>query len=154
VAVKLTVNGTTHADVPPGRRLLDWIRDDLQLHGTKEGCGAGHCGACTVLVDGEPTLSCSVLVGMADGGEVRTVEGLADDRAAAALISTLTRDRVFQCGFCSAGMTVAAIALLRRDPEPSEATVCDALAGNLCRCTGYARIVETLRSPKEVPADE
>lgn len=137
-SLTVTVNGVARAlDVAPGRRLSAVLRDDLGLTGTKIGCDAGDCGACTVLLDGEPVCACLVPVGRTAGAEVVTVEGLAPGALQAAFL----RHGAAQCGICTPGMLMAASALLERDPDPDRTAVEDALGGVLCRCTGYARIV-------------
>jgi len=144
VDVTFELNGApvTVYDVPPLQRLLDTLREELRVTGTKEGCGEGECGACTVLIDGRPVNSCLVPVVQLEGAKVVSVEGLAEG----ARLSTL--QRVFveaggaQCGICTPGILRAARALLDREPDPSRDTIREAIAGNLCRCTGYQRIVE------------
>jgi carbon-monoxide dehydrogenase small subunit len=127
----------------PARRLLDFLREDLDLTGAKEGCGMGECGACTVLVDGDPVCSCLVLCGQVADAEVVTAEGLAE-RGLHPVQEAFVEAHASQCGFCTPGMIVAAAALLARDPDPGEESVRVALAGNLCRCTGYSAIVRAL----------
>ncbi|AKT43161.1 (2Fe-2S)-binding protein [Chondromyces crocatus] len=144
--ISLSVNGTRREiESPPLARLLDALRHQLGLTGTKEGCAEGECGACTVLLDGEPVNACLVAVGQCEGREITTVEGL----GAAEHLSPLQRCFVdhggAQCGICTPGVLISAEHLLRRDPDPSEAAIREALAGNLCRCTGYQRIVESVR---------
>jgi carbon-monoxide dehydrogenase small subunit len=138
------VNGRPVDTTLPARRLLDFLRDDLELTGAKEGCGMGECGACTVLVDGEPVCSCLVLVGQVEGKSVVTAEGLAE-RGLHPIQQAFVQAHASQCGFCTPGMIVSAAALLARDPEPGEEAVRLALAGNLCRCTGYSAIFEAVR---------
>ncbi len=149
---RLTVNGTpAEVDVPGMRRLLDVLREELALTGTKEGCGEGECGACTVLLDGEPVDSCLVPICQADGAEVRTVEGLADgsgdpgdpaalDPLQAAFLTTGGA----QCGICTPGMLMAARAYIDAGGGPDQESIREAIAGNLCRCTGYTKIVEAI----------
>jgi carbon-monoxide dehydrogenase small subunit len=142
----LTVNGAPREiDSPPLVRLLDALRGPLGLAGTKEGCGEGECGSCTVLLDGEPVNACLVSIGQCEGRAVTTVEGLGD----AAHLSPLQRCFVdhggAQCGICTPGMLIAAEALLVRRPDPNDEEIREAIAGNLCRCTGYQRIVESIR---------
>ncbi|MFO0460929.1 MAG: (2Fe-2S)-binding protein, partial [Burkholderiales bacterium] len=142
---RATVNGV---EVPlgaaPAKRLSDWLRDDLGLVGTKVGCSAGDCGACTVLVDGEQACACLVPVGQCEGASVTTVEGLAEGGAPSALQRAFVAHGAAQCGICTPGMLMAATDVLRRHPEPTESQVLDALAGVLCRCTGYRKIVDAL----------
>jgi len=146
VRVRLEVNGRRRApDVPPMKRLLDVLREDLGLTGTKEGCGEGECGACAVLVDGELVNSCLVPACQADGHAIRTVEGLAGDDGALHPVQQAFWDKGgAQCGICTPGMLLAAVALLERNRRPDEAAIREALAGNLCRCTGYVKIVEAV----------
>jgi carbon-monoxide dehydrogenase small subunit len=128
--------------------LLDFLRDDLDLTGAKEGCGMGECGACTVLVDGEPVCSCLVLVGQVAEAEVVTAEGLAE-RGLHPVQEAFVESHASQCGFCTPGMIVSAAALLARDPQPDEEAIRLALAGNLCRCTGYTSIFAALRGTQD-----
>jgi len=146
VKVRLTVNGRRRAvEAPPMKRLLDVLREDLGLTGTKEGCGEGECGACAVLVDGELANSCLIPVCQADGSEVRTVEGLAGKDGKLHPVQRAFWERgAAQCGICTPGMLLAAVALLERNRRPDEAEIREALAGNLCRCTGYVKIVEAV----------
>jgi aerobic-type carbon monoxide dehydrogenase small subunit (CoxS/CutS family) len=140
----LRVNGRPASPGDPGKRLLDFLREDLDLTGAKEGCGMGECGACTVLVDGEPVCSCLVLVGQIAGADVLTAEGLAE-RGLHPVQEAFVQAHASQCGFCTPGMIVSAAALLSRDHQPDEDAVRLALAGNLCRCTGYASIFAALQ---------
>ncbi len=160
--VRLHVNRAAHELVAdPSRRLSDVLRDDLRLTGTKVGCHAGDCGACTVLLDGEQVCSCIVALGQCEGRSVITVEGLAEaDGALSPLQRAFVAHGAAQCGICTPGMLMSAEALLRRQPHPSEAEVLDALGGVLCRCTGYRKIVEAVLSvsrallaPHDAPAD-
>jgi aerobic carbon-monoxide dehydrogenase small subunit len=145
--VSVTVNGgPTTADVEPRLLLVHYLRDTLGLTGTHWGCDTSNCGACTVWLDGVPIKSCTTLAAMADGHEVRTVEGLAD---AAGDLDPVQKgfmeEHGLQCGFCTPGMMMTARALLDRDPDPDEATIREAISGNLCRCTGYENIVRAIR---------
>jgi carbon-monoxide dehydrogenase small subunit len=141
----VVVNGVPYsAGVEAGRSLLAVLRDDLGLTGTKEGCDDSECGACMVLLDGRPLNSCSYLALQADGREVTTVEGLAQAGEPSALQRALVEAGGIQCGFCTSGMLVSATALLAERPDPSEDEVRLALAGNLCRCTGYQKIVQAV----------
>ena len=143
--VVLTVNGARHAlVVEPRETLADVLRDRLALTGTKVSCDAQVCGACTVLVDGLPVSACTFLAVDADGHRVRSVEGLAQGEVLSPLQRAFLRRGALQCGFCTAGMLMAATALLEDDPSPSRAAVVDALDGNLCRCTGYVTIVDAV----------
>ena len=131
---------------PAGRRLLDVLRDDLGLVGAKEGCGEGECGACTVLIDGEPSVSCIIPAGqLTDGTDILTIEGIEKKRAGRLLQQAFVEVGAVQCGFCIPGMIVSAYALLQRNPKPSAAAVRQGLSGNLCRCTGYAKIIQAVR---------
>ena len=144
--ITLTVNDVLETvDVPQHMTLLQMLRETLSLTGTKNGCSAGECGACTVLFNDEPVNSCMVLAAECDGARIVTVEGLAKDGKLSTLQNTIIQAGGVQCGFCTPGMLISATALLKRNPDPSEADVREALVGNLCRCTGYYRIVEAVR---------
>jgi carbon-monoxide dehydrogenase small subunit len=148
--VSLTVNGVVHdLAVEPRRTLAELLRDDLGLTGTKKGCGIGDCGACTVLLDGVATFSCLTLVIQADGCVVETVEGLTENGKLNRLQQAFVDQGAIQCGFCSPGMLMMATELLRRDGNPSEEDIRRALSGNLCRCTGYQKIVEAIQAVAE-----
>ena len=123
---------------------MHWLRDVLRLTGTHIGCDTTHCGACTVLLDGEPVKSCTVLAVQADGGEVTTVEGLEQDGSLHPLQEGFHQEHGLQCGFCTPGMLMTGRALLQRTPNPSEAEIRQAISGNLCRCTGYVNIVKSI----------
>lgn len=143
--IALEVNGVREtAEVEVGTTLLRFLRDGLDLTGTKEGCNEGECGSCMVLLDGRPVNSCLVLAVEADGAKVTTVEGLSAGSLHPLQKAFLTHAAV-QCGFCTPGMIVSAAALLRENPDPGEDDVKRALAGNLCRCTGYRQIVDAVR---------
>jgi len=145
--VRFTLNGAAVSlDVVGTRRLLDVLREDLRLTGTKEGCGEGECGACSVLIDGEVVDSCLVAVGQVEGREITTVEGVADGGRLTALQQAFIEHGAAQCGICTPGMLLAARVLLERTTRPSAEEVRDALAGNLCRCTGYTKIIEAVLS--------
>ncbi len=148
----LTVNGEPKTvSVHPMARLLDVIREDLGLTGTKEGCGEGECGACAVLLDGKVVNSCLVPAIQAEGATLVTIEGLAQAEGLHPVQAALLAHNGAQCGFCSPGMAISAADLLRRCPNPDHGAIKDALSGNLCRCTGYAKIVEAVSSAaKEV----
>ncbi len=144
--ISLTINGEREQRVVPSNMtLLQLLRDDLGLTGTKNGCSAGECGACTVLVNGEPINSCMILAVECDGAAVTTVEGLAHDHRLDPIQQTLIDAGGVQCGFCTPGILIAARALLDRNPNPSEKQIRAALVGNLCRCTGYVRIIRAVK---------
>ena len=143
----LTVNGMQHeVEARPTARLLDVLRDQLGLTGTKEGCAEGECGACTVIVDGRAVNSCVMLAVQARGKRILTVEGLAQDGELDALQQKFVEYGAVQCGYCTPGMLMSAKALLMGNPVPSEQDIRIALAGNLCRCTGYAAIVAAVKA--------
>ena len=145
--ITVTVNGAKERlDVPANMTLLQMLREKLALTGTKNGCEAGECGACTVLVDGEPTNSCMMLAVEAEGRRVITVEGLAPEGEPSPLQRSFVEHNAIQCGFCTPGMLVSAHALLQRNPRPTEVEIKTALVGNLCRCTGYVRIIEAVQA--------
>jgi len=145
--IVLTVNGSTEqVDVPGNMTLLQMLREKLALTGTKNGCAAGECGACTVLMNGEPVNSCMVLAAECEGAEIVTVEGLAQDGQLDIVQQTIIEEGGVQCGFCTPGMLISARALLNRSPNPTEADIREALVGNLCRCTGYARIISAVKA--------
>jgi aerobic carbon-monoxide dehydrogenase small subunit len=147
VQLVLTVNGMTHeVEVRPTARLLDVLRDQLGLVGTKEGCAEGECGACTVIVDGRAVNSCVMLAVQARGKEVLTVEGLAQEGELDLLQQKFVEYGAVQCGYCTPGMLMSAKALLMGNPVPSEQDIRIALAGNLCRCTGYTAIVAAVKA--------
>jgi aerobic carbon-monoxide dehydrogenase small subunit len=143
--LRFSVNGVERAvEVEPMSRLLDVLREELALTGTKEGCGEGECGACAVLVDGALVCSCLVPVGQVEGAALRTVEGLATPERLSTIQQAFLEHGGAQCGICTPGMLLAAVHLLDRVPDPTEDDVRVALAGNLCRCTGYSRIFESV----------
>jgi aerobic-type carbon monoxide dehydrogenase small subunit (CoxS/CutS family) len=147
VRITVHVNGAAHtADVEPRTLLSDFIRHDAGLTGTKVGCEQGVCGACTVQLDGEPVRACLTLAVQADGAHVRTIEGLtSDDAPLHPLQQAFHEHHALQCGFCTAGILMTLEAFLREHPEPAEHEVREALAGHLCRCTGYSAMVEATR---------
>ena len=148
--LRLTVNGQPRTlRVPPHHTLLRVLRDDLDLTGTKECCTEGECGSCTVLLDGKAVDSCLVLAVEADGTEVTTIEGLADNGRLDPLQTAFVEHGAVQCGFCIPGMIMTARSLLADDPHPSRADVVEAVAGNLCRCGGYSFIVEAVLAAAE-----
>jgi carbon-monoxide dehydrogenase small subunit len=126
--------------------LLEVLRDRLGLTGTKEGCSNGNCGACTVLIDGDPACACLVMAGEATGARITTIEGIADGNSLHAVQRALIQHGGAQCGFCTPGIVVSAVALLARSPAPDETEIRHAIAGNICRCTGYDKIVEAIAS--------
>jgi carbon-monoxide dehydrogenase small subunit len=145
--ITFTVNGEqVSVDTPGARRLLDVLREELDMTGTKEGCGEGECGACSVLIDREVVNSCLVAVGQVEGCEVMTVEGLERDGVLTALQQAFIDCGAAQCGICTPGMLMAAHALLRQNPDPTEQDVRTAIGGNLCRCTGYTKIIEAIQA--------
>ena len=144
--IRFTVNGrAVEMDVREDERLLDLIRNDLQLTGAKEGCGEGECGACTVLIDGKAVASCLVLAPQVDGKEVLTVEGLAHGEDLHPIQRAFVEKGAVQCGFCTPGFIMSTYALLASNPDPNDEEIMAALEGNLCRCTGYAKILEAVR---------
>ena len=143
----LTVNHRTHEVAAADQALLlEVLRDTIGMTGTKQGCDGGECGACTVLVDGQPRLACITLAASVQGKSVETIEGLARGGRLSALQQSFHQHLGTQCGFCTPGMVMQAEALLRREKTPSEAQIRQALAGNLCRCTGYVKIIESVQS--------
>ena len=151
VDITLVLNGETRAfSVPPGRRLLDLLREDAGLTGTKEGCGAGECGACTVLLDGKPAPSCVVLAASCHGHEVVSVEGLAAPGCLHPFQEAMVREGGVQCGFCTPGIVVTGAAILATG-ERTESEWARLLSGNLCRCTGYRKIFAALAAASEAP---
>jgi len=144
--ITLTLNGLSReVDLPPLVRLLDALRGPLGLPGTKEGCGEGECGSCTVLLDGDPVNACLVSIGQCEGRAVTTVEGLSDANHLGPLARCFVDHGGAQCGICTPGMLISAEALLARRPDPSDEEIRESIAGNLCRCTGYQRIVDSIR---------
>ncbi len=143
--VTLRVNGETHElPIDVRRTLLEVLRDELSLTGTKEGCGTGDCGACTVLLDGIPIASCLTLAVEAQGKEISTIEGMAREGQLHPLQRAFIDRGAIQCGFCTPGTIMSAKALLDKNPQPTEAEVREAVSGNYCRCTGYTKIVEAI----------
>ena len=145
IRITVIVNGeAVSEDVPATRSLLDFLRDDLGLTGTKEGCGEGECGACSVILDGRLVDACLIFAAEADGRNVETVEGLADGEALHPLQRTFATAGAAQCGYCTPGMLMAGKALLDRGPSPTREEVAHGIAGNLCRCTGYGTIIQAV----------
>ena len=149
-AITLNVNSETYDVVSyPNRTLLEVLRDDLHLTGAKEGCGEGVCGSCTVLVDGTPIRSCLTLAVAVQGKEITTIEGLSTGEKLHPVQEAFVNHHAIQCGFCSPGMILTSYALLSENPNPTEKEIRRALSGNTCRCTGYAKIVEAVKSLAE-----
>lgn len=146
INIKLSVNGRDHnVNIEPNARLLDVIRDQLGFTGTKEGCGVGECGTCTVILNGRKVNSCMVLAAQADGSKILTIEGIASDNGSLHPIQeAFIEAGAVQCGFCTPGMVLSAYELLSHNPSPSRDEVKIAISGNLCRCTGYKQIVEAV----------
>jgi carbon-monoxide dehydrogenase small subunit len=145
IPINCTVNGRgVTLDAYPMARLLDVLREGLRLTGTKEGCGEGECGACSVLLDGELVNSCLVPAAQVQGAEIKTIEGVADGERLHAVQAAFVECGGAQCGICTPGMVLAAVKLLEENPRPNEADIREALAGNLCRCTGYTKIFESV----------
>ena len=152
--LKLTLNGKRRADVVPGNLLLlTYLRDVVGLTGTKTGCDGGECGACTVLVDGEPRLSCLTLAQSVTSRSVETVEGLGDGTTLSAVQRGFHEKLGSQCGYCTPGFVMATVGLLRRNARPSDGDVRAALSGNICRCTGYVKILEAVRHAADLHAE-
>jgi aerobic carbon-monoxide dehydrogenase small subunit len=144
-SISITVNGVAHTlTVPPMKRLLDVLREDLRLTGTKEGCGEGECGACSVILDGELVNSCLVPAKQADGAQISTIEGLAGNACLHSIQQAFAETGAAQCGICTPGMVMAACALLGRNAMPTLEQIREGLAGNICRCTGYQKIFDAV----------
>ena len=145
--ITLTVNGTDHElAIEPNRTLVDVLRYDLELTGTKKGCDVGECGSCTVILNGKPVNACLVLAIQANGAEILTIEGLKPPQGLHPLQQAFVDKGAIQCGFCTPGMLLSASSLLKQNPNPTEEEIRTALSGNLCRCTGYQKIVEAIQS--------
>lgn len=145
--LKLIVNGRKIIkDIDPTKRLLDFLRDDLGLTGVKEGCSEGECGACTIILNNKAVASCSILAGQVYGDEIITIEGLAQNGELDIIQKSFIENGAIQCGFCSPGMILSCKALLMNNPSPTEDEIKRAIEGNLCRCTGYNKIVEAVQS--------
>lgn len=148
--IELKVNGIrVRREVDDNRRLIDFLREDLQLTGTKEGCSVGECGACTVILEGKAVCSCLLLAAQCDGAQITTVEALRHDKIGQRLQSAFVRHGGVQCGFCTPGFLMSAKALLDATPHPSDRQIYDALEGNLCRCTGYRPIIKSIKAVLE-----
>ena len=145
VKISITVNKQKYTrEVPDNKTLLHFLREDLGLTGTKEGCGAGECGSCTVILDGKAVSSCLVLAAEADGSSVETIEGEAEGGRLSPLQEAFHRNHAVQCGFCTPGMIMTVKDLLRRNPKPTREEIMDGIEGNFCRCTGYEQIIEAV----------
>ncbi len=154
VKVRFKVNGEeVSLEVKPYETLLETLRERLELTGAKEGCGLGACGACTVLLDGRPVRSCLVLTPEVDGAEVTTVEGLKEGDRLHPLQEAFMRHGAVQCGFCTSGMILTAKAFLDREPRPERSRIVKALSSNICRCTGYKKIVEAVEAASQEMAE-
>ncbi|MEE9613076.1 MAG: (2Fe-2S)-binding protein [Desulfatiglandales bacterium] len=145
--IRLIINGKDHEVLTyPHRTLLEVLREDLLITGAKEGCGMGACGACTVIVDGEAILACLTLALSAEGKDIITVEGLAEGKEISPLQKAFDEQGAIQCGFCTPGMLMSSTALLSKNTNPIDIEIKKAISGNLCRCTGYVKIVEAIKS--------
>lgn len=145
--VTLRINGEPHEmAIHPHRTLLEVLREEIMLTGSKEGCGMGTCGACTVLVDGEAVLSCLTLALSVEGKDIHTVEGLAKGQEPSPLQKAFVEKGAIQCGYCTPGMLISSTALLSKNPHPDESEIKKAISGNICRCTGYVKIVEAIKA--------
>ena len=150
VEIEFTINGKKrNLSVKPNDLLINIIRNDLFLTGSKYGCGIGECGACTVLLDGEPVLSCLTLAATVDGKEITTIEGLAKGNELHPMQKAFLKNGAVQCGFCTPSMILTATALLKENPNPTEDEIRDYMRGNICRCTGYIQIVKAIESCAE-----
>jgi len=154
VTIKLTINREESAiEAPPMKRLLDVLREDLHLTGTKEGCGEGECGACAVIVNGDLVNSCLVPVLQAEGARITTIEGLAGEQRLHPIQQCFLEEGGAQCGICTPGMILAAHHLLQKNPRPTLVQIQEGLAGNLCRCTGYSRIFKAVEAAANLTTD-
>ncbi len=150
-SLKINVNDTwIEKEIPPGRRLLDFLREDLGLTGTKEGCGEGECGACTVILDGKAVDSCLVLAAQCHEKHVITIEGLGNEDELDPVQQAFLENGAVQCGFCIPGMVLSSKALLDENEDPSETEIKNAISGNLCRCTGYDKILTSVKRAAEI----
>lgn len=148
--MKFQINGKEYtAELDPATRMIDVLRDSFCLTGTKEGCGEGECGACTIIMDGKAVNSCLVLAGQAVNANITTIEGVALEGELSRLQKAFIETGAIQCGFCSPGMIMSAKALLDQNPHPSEQEIKIAISGNLCRCTGYQKIVQAIKLASE-----
>lgn len=148
--IKVRVNGIEYrADIPANMTLLQFLRERLHLTGTKEGCGIGECGACTVIMDGKAVVSCLILAAEADGSSIRTIEGEAANGRLTPLQEAFINMGAIQCGFCTPGLVMTARDLLEKNPTPSREEIVEAIAGNLCRCTGYEPVIRAIEAAAE-----
>ncbi|APF18878.1 (2Fe-2S)-binding domain-containing protein [Caldithrix abyssi DSM 13497] len=155
IKIEFTVNGQkVQVFTSANRRLLDVLRDELGLTGTKEGCSVGECGACTIIMNGQAVHSCLILAPQARGAEIITVEGLAEGQTLHPLQKNFLEYGAVQCGFCIPGMLMSSYALLKKNPQPDEETIKEAIAGNLCRCTGYKQIIQAIEATAEEMQEE
>jgi len=146
----ITINGKKQRlQTPPDRRLIDLLREDLHLTGTKEGCGSGECGACTVLLNGKPVNSCLMWACQIEGADVVTIEGITPEHGLHPIQEAFVKEGAIQCGFCTPGMILTTLAFLCENPDPSSEDIHQALSGNLCRCTGYAKIFQAVTTATE-----
>ena len=146
ITVHFKLNGKEiEEEIFPNTLLVDFIRDQMGLTGTKKGCGTGECGACTVLLDGEPVTSCLILACQANGRSITTIEGFSHNGEPSEIQKRFVEEGAIQCGFCTPGFIVSAEALLRENPHPAEEQIREAVSGNLCRCTGYKKIVQAIK---------
>jgi len=147
VTVSMEVNGRSYTlDVSPEQTLLQVLRDALHLTGAKYGCGIGECGACTVLMDGKPILSCQTLAAVCNGRKITTIEGMSNGKNIHPMQEAFVEEGAVQCGFCTPGMVVSAVALVNEKPDPTDEDIQDALRGNFCRCTGYENISRAVKA--------
>ena len=145
--LRFILNGqAVELEAPPEKRLIDLLREDLHLTGAKEGCGEGECGSCTVLLDDAAVHACLVLAGQIDGHSLTTIEGLGKDGELDPLQTAFIENMAIQCGYCTPGMIMAARGLLLKNPDPSEAEIRNAISGNICRCAGYAQIIQAIQA--------
>jgi Aerobic-type carbon monoxide dehydrogenase, small subunit CoxS/CutS homologs len=152
--IRFTLNGqATVLETVAERRVIDLLREDLGLTGSKEGCGTGECGACTILVDGLPKLACLMLAAQLEGRQVETVEALQQTDEGRTLMAAFAEERAVQCGYCIPGMEMASLALLRQGEPLSREQIKEGLSGNLCRCTGYVRIVDAVEKAARVKGE-
>ena len=153
--IALTINGQPYErDVAEHRTLLHFLRHDLGLTGTKEGCGSGECGACTIMMNGRAVNSCLVLAVEADGAELETIEGVATNGKLSALQQAFHENHAVQCGFCTPGMIMSASDLLRRNPNPTRDEIIHGIEGNFCRCTGYEQIIEAIQAAADKESED